>query len=143
MFFISILSLFSYHCWLVGKNRSTIETFRAPTFRNGPDKNGFSLGCSKNLREVFGDEKKYWLLPIFTSLGDGCNFPTRLVIMDPEQLAVSGQNEPAKSSGATQSFPTRPLSESQNRLLASDNQWVESGPEEENVKSGFCNTFCA
>uniref|UniRef100_A0A8C9FQQ5 Palmitoyltransferase n=1 Tax=Pavo cristatus TaxID=9049 RepID=A0A8C9FQQ5_PAVCR len=67
MFFISILSLFSYHCWLVGKNRSTIETFRAPTFRNGPDKNGFSLGCSKNLREVFGDEKKYWLLPIFTS----------------------------------------------------------------------------
>ncbi|XP_050189128.1 palmitoyltransferase ZDHHC20 isoform X4 [Myiozetetes cayanensis] len=141
MFFISILSLFSYHCWLVGKNRSTIETFRAPTFRNGPDKNGFSLGCSKNLKEVFGDEKKYWLLPIFTSLGDGCNFPTRLVIMDPEQLTVSSQNEPAKSSGASQSFPTRPLSESQNRLLAGDCQWVESGPEEENVKSGFCNTF--
>ncbi|NXT22571.1 ZDH20 Palmitoyltransferase, partial [Syrrhaptes paradoxus] len=142
MFFISILSLFSYHCWLVGKNRSTIETFRAPTFRNGPDKNGFSLGCSKNLREVFGDEKKYWLLPIFTSLGDGCNFPTRLVIMDPEQLTVSNQNEPAKSSGANQSFPARPLSESQNRLLASDSQSVESGPEEENVKSGslHCNT---
>ncbi|XP_062370644.1 palmitoyltransferase ZDHHC20 isoform X1 [Cinclus cinclus] len=136
MFFISILSLFSYHCWLVGKNRSTIETFRAPTFRNGPDKNGFSLGCSKNLREVFGDEKKYWLLPIFTSLGDGCNFPTRLVIMDPEQLAVSSQNEPAKSSVSNQSFPTRPLSESQNRLLSSDCQWVETGPEEENVKSG-------
>ncbi|RMC07293.1 hypothetical protein DUI87_16751 [Hirundo rustica rustica] len=136
MFFISILSLFSYHCWLVGKNRSTIETFRAPTFRNGPDKNGFSLGCSKNLREVFGDEKKYWLLPIFTSLGDGCNFPTRLVIMDQEQLAVSSQNEPAKSSVANQSFPTRPLSESQNRLLSGDCQWVETGPEEENVKSG-------
>ncbi|NXT68679.1 ZDH20 Palmitoyltransferase, partial [Chaetops frenatus] len=136
MFFISILSLFSYHCWLVGKNRSTIETFRAPTFRNGPDKNGFSLGCSKNLREVFGDEKKYWLLPIFTSLGDGCNFPTRLVIMDPEQLAVSSQNEPVKSSVANQSFPTRPLSESQNRLLSGDCQWVETGPEEENVKSG-------
>ncbi|XP_028903966.1 palmitoyltransferase ZDHHC20 isoform X3 [Ornithorhynchus anatinus] len=95
MFFISILSLFSYHCWLVGKNRSTIEAFRAPTFRNGPDKNGFSLGCGKNLREVFGDEKKYWLLPVFTSLGDGCNFPTRLV-MDPEQVIVTSQSEPAK-----------------------------------------------
>uniref|UniRef100_A0A8B9STV4 Palmitoyltransferase n=1 Tax=Anas platyrhynchos TaxID=8839 RepID=A0A8B9STV4_ANAPL len=104
--------LFSYHCWLVGKNRSTIETFRAPMFRNGPDENGFSLGYGKNLREVFGDEKKYWLLPIFTSLGDGCNFPTRLVIMDPERVTVSTQTEPAKSSGAI-------------RLLASDGQWVE------------------
>ncbi|KAG8136882.1 hypothetical protein E2320_005434 [Naja naja] len=136
MFFISILSLFSYHCWLVGKNRSTIEAFRAPMFRNGPDKNGFSLGCQKNLREVFGDEKKYWLLPIFTSLGDGCNFPTRLVIMDPEQLAVSSQNETVKSSSTSQPFPTRPLSESQNRLLAGDNQWVEVSSEDETVKSG-------
>uniref|UniRef100_A0A8D2JAI7 Palmitoyltransferase n=1 Tax=Varanus komodoensis TaxID=61221 RepID=A0A8D2JAI7_VARKO len=112
------------------------EAFRAPMFRNGPDKNGFSLGCSKNLREVFGDEKKYWLLPIFTSLGDGCNFPTRLVIMDPEQLTVSSQNEPVKSSCPSQAFPTRPLSESQNRLLASENQWVETSSEDENVKSG-------
>uniref|UniRef100_A0A8C6VLM1 Palmitoyltransferase n=1 Tax=Naja naja TaxID=35670 RepID=A0A8C6VLM1_NAJNA len=139
MFFISILSLFSYHCWLVGKNRSTIEAFRAPMFRNGPDKNGFSLGCQKNLREVFGDEKKYWLLPIFTSLGDGCNFPTRLVIMDPEQLAVSSQNETVKSSSTSQPFPTRPLSESQNRLLAGDNQWVEVSSEDETVKSGMHN----
>ncbi|CAJ0936728.1 unnamed protein product [Ranitomeya imitator] len=66
MFFISILSLFSYHCWLVGKNRSTIEAFRAPSFRTGPEKDGFSLGFSKNFREVFGDEKRYWLFPTFT-----------------------------------------------------------------------------
>uniref|UniRef100_A0A8D1H032 Palmitoyltransferase n=1 Tax=Sus scrofa TaxID=9823 RepID=A0A8D1H032_PIG len=66
MFFISVLSLLSYHCWLVGKNRTTIESFRAPTFSYGPDGNGFSLGCSKNWRQVFGDEKKYWLLPVFS-----------------------------------------------------------------------------
>lgn len=27
MFFVSVLSLFSYHCWLVGKNRTTIGTW--------------------------------------------------------------------------------------------------------------------
>ncbi|KAJ7996710.1 hypothetical protein DPEC_G00239840 [Dallia pectoralis] len=88
MFFISILSLFSYHLWLVGKNRTTIEAFRAPVFRNGPDKNGFSLSFSRNVTEVFGDEKKYWLLPIYSSHGDGHSFVTRLVNLDPEQLAV-------------------------------------------------------
>ncbi|KAK2879593.1 hypothetical protein Q8A73_023405 [Channa argus] len=30
LFFISVLSLLSYHLWLVGKNRTTIEAFRAP-----------------------------------------------------------------------------------------------------------------
>lgn len=40
--------------------------FRAPIFRHRTDKNGFSLGFSKNLRQVFGDEKKYWLLPVFS-----------------------------------------------------------------------------
>nr|XP_044633376.1 palmitoyltransferase ZDHHC20 isoform X2 [Equus asinus] len=137
MFFISVLSLFSYHCWLVGKNRTTIESFRAPTFSYGPDGNGFSLGCSKNWRQVFGDEKKYWLLPIFSSLGDGCSFPTRLVGMDPEQASVSNQNEYARSIGSNQPFPVKPLSESKNRLLDSESQWLENGSEESTVRSGL------
>uniref|UniRef100_A0A3B3QVU6 Palmitoyltransferase n=1 Tax=Paramormyrops kingsleyae TaxID=1676925 RepID=A0A3B3QVU6_9TELE len=70
MFFISILSLFSYHLWLVGKNRSTIEAFRAPVFSNGPDKNGFSLGFRKNVTQVFGDQGRLWLLPFFTRCDD-------------------------------------------------------------------------
>ncbi|XP_046520785.1 palmitoyltransferase ZDHHC20 isoform X1 [Equus quagga] len=139
MFFISVLSLFSYHCWLVGKNRTTIESFRAPTFSYGPDGNGFSLGCSKNWRQVFGDEKKYWLLPIFSSLGDGCSFPTRLVGMDPEQASVSNQNEYARSIGSNQPFPVKPLSESKNRLLDSESQWLENGSEESTVRSGTNN----
>ncbi|XP_069487687.1 palmitoyltransferase ZDHHC2 isoform X3 [Ambystoma mexicanum] len=95
MFSVSLSSLFGYHCWLVCKNRSTLEAFRTPIFRHGTDKNGFSLGFSKNLRQVFGDEKKYWLLPVFTSLGDGCSFPTCLVNQDAEQPSTPGGNNPA------------------------------------------------
>uniref|UniRef100_A0A4W4F353 Palmitoyltransferase n=1 Tax=Electrophorus electricus TaxID=8005 RepID=A0A4W4F353_ELEEL len=113
MFCISILSLFTYHLWLVGKNRSTIEAFRAPVFRNGPDKNGFSLGFTKNIVQVFGDQKKYWPLPIFTSQGDGLIFPTRLVTTDPEQPTVVLPPNIQQPS---------PPSESQNRLLCDNLQ---------------------
>lgn len=93
LFFISVLSLLSYHLWLVGKNRTTIEAFRAPVFSNGPDKNGFSLGFRRNVCEVFGDQGKYWMFPVFSSLGDGHSFVTRLVHIDPEQAkSVLQQN---------------------------------------------------
>ncbi|XP_028840069.1 palmitoyltransferase ZDHHC20-A isoform X3 [Denticeps clupeoides] len=92
MFFISVMSLFIYHLWLVGKNRTTIEAFRSPVFRGGTDKNGFTLGFSKNVAEVFGDEKKLWFLPIYTSQGDGYTFPTRLVTTDCEQQTLYHQH---------------------------------------------------
>ncbi|KAM4859998.1 palmitoyltransferase ZDHHC20 isoform 1-T1 [Thomomys bottae] len=142
MFFISILSLFSYHCWLVGKNKTTIESFRSPTFSYGTDGNGFSLGYAKNWRQVFGDEKKYWLLPIFSSLGDGCSFPTRLVGMDPEQASAANQSEYARSIGSNQPFPTKPLSESKNRLLDSESQWPENGSEEGVDRAGRFYAVC-
>ncbi|KAG9342423.1 hypothetical protein JZ751_016425 [Albula glossodonta] len=97
----------------------TVEAFRAPAFRHGTDKNGFSLGLSKNIRQVFGDEKKYWLLPVFTSLGDGCSFPTCLVNQDPEQPNSASRHNPSvMSSEETHSFPARPLRDSQTHLLS-------------------------
>ncbi|KTF85859.1 hypothetical protein cypCar_00018925, partial [Cyprinus carpio] len=136
MFCISILSLFTYHLWLVGKNRSTIEAFRAPVFRNGLDKNGFSLGFSKNIAQVFGDQKKYWLLPVFTSQGDGFSFPTRLVTIDPEQptecLQPAGLDKRAVEDSAEQ---TSPLSESQNHLLSNAYHIEEDHKETDVLKS--------
>ncbi|KAM4796095.1 palmitoyltransferase ZDHHC20 [Rhinophrynus dorsalis] len=141
LFFISVLSLFSYHCWLVGKNRTTIEASRAPSFRNGPDTHGFHLGFSKNFHQVFGDEKIYWLLPIFTSLGDGYSFPTRLVFDDPEQNASTIQTDSTEYAGLSQPFPVRPLSESQNHLLGSDVQWTDNGSAKENLHQVFAATI--
>ena len=48
------------------------------SFRRGPDKKGFSLGRSMNLQEIFGDDWKVVMLPVFSSLGDGLSYPERL-----------------------------------------------------------------
>ncbi|ERE89146.1 palmitoyltransferase ZDHHC2 [Cricetulus griseus] len=139
MFSVSLSSLFGYHCWLVSKNKSTLEAFRNPVFRHGTDKNGFSLGFSKNMRQVFGDEKKYWLLPIFSSQGDGCSFPTCLVNQDPEQPSTpAGLNSTAKNPENHQ-FPAKPLRESQSHLLTDSQTWTESSSNPGKGKAGMSN----
>ncbi|XP_012280272.1 palmitoyltransferase ZDHHC15 isoform X4 [Orussus abietinus] len=90
MFAISLNSLFFYHCYLVLHNRSTLEAFRPPMFRTGKDKDGFSLGKYNNFQEVFGDDTRLWLLPIFTSFGDGVTFPERLCDEDTHTLLGRG-----------------------------------------------------
>ncbi|XP_064367170.1 palmitoyltransferase ZDHHC2 isoform X3 [Dromaius novaehollandiae] len=138
MFSVSLSSLFGYHCWLVSKNKSTLEVFRAPIFRHRTDKNGFSLGFSKNLRQVFGDEKKYWLLPVFSSLGDGCSFPTCLVNQDPEQASTpGGLNSTSKSENHL--FPAKPLRDSQSHLLTDTQSWSEISAKAEKGKVGMSN----
>ncbi|XP_077163582.1 palmitoyltransferase ZDHHC15 isoform X2 [Paroedura picta] len=101
MFFISLLFLFGYHCWLVSQNRSTLEAFSAPVFQSGPDKHGFNLGFVKNLQQVFGEERSLWLLPVFSSQGDG-HF-----------------------------FSMRTFSEARNPLLANEDQWEDNGMEDD------------
>jgi hypothetical protein len=66
MFGVSLVSLFCYHCYLVSENRTTLEAFRPPIFRSGPDKRGFSLGRYNNFQEVFGDNPRTWFIPVKT-----------------------------------------------------------------------------
>ncbi|CAL8355514.1 unnamed protein product [Merluccius merluccius] len=105
MFFVSLMFLFSYHCWLVAKNRSTLEAFSAPVFVGGPDRNGFNVGLHRNLEQVFGENRRLWLIPVFTGQGNG------------------------------HYFPLKSLSESHNPLLANEEMWEESddGSEEGSI----------
>jgi len=43
-----------------------LESFRPPKFLDGSDKNGFNLGCCRNIQEVFGKEVLLWPFPIDT-----------------------------------------------------------------------------
>ena len=65
MFCVSLASLFGYHVYLVSRNMTTLEAFRPPVFRHGPDKRAFHLGKASNFQEVFGDNKWLWFLPVF------------------------------------------------------------------------------
>lgn len=56
--YLALIFFFSLKLYLC------VEAFSTPVFQNGPDKNGFNLGFVKNLQQVFGEEKKLWLLPI-------------------------------------------------------------------------------
>ncbi|XP_025406862.1 palmitoyltransferase ZDHHC20-like isoform X2 [Sipha flava] len=89
MFSISLFSLFAYHIYLVSKNRTTLESFRPPKFSEGCDKNGFNLGCCRNIREVFGKEVILWPFPVDTSLGDGSSFPINKNIPEAQSLLSS------------------------------------------------------
>lgn len=66
MFAVSLASLFFYHLYLTMKNRSTLEAFRTPIFRYGPDKKAYDLGKSQNFKQIFGEKALLWFLPVST-----------------------------------------------------------------------------
>ncbi|CAF1030403.1 unnamed protein product [Adineta steineri] len=74
MFAISVSSLFFYHLYLTGKNRTTLESFRAPMFADGPQKEGFNLGWKQNFQEIFGKDLLRAFIPISTTRGDGVHY---------------------------------------------------------------------
>ncbi|XP_066976140.1 palmitoyltransferase ZDHHC20-B-like isoform X5 [Macrobrachium rosenbergii] len=154
MFAISLVSLFGYHIFLVVKNRSTLESFRAPIFqlRNTwvQDKDGFSLGAFNNFIEVFGDNRSLWFLPLASSLGDGVSYPVRG--QPPPPSATTTTTTPVQSYGSTQTrlyrdmcvclgdgvtYPQRCVDEDTDDLLGSRQRWAED--EENELTAGYIN----
>ncbi|XP_041359994.1 palmitoyltransferase ZDHHC20-B-like isoform X2 [Gigantopelta aegis] len=126
MFGISLISLFGYHLYLSTHNRSTLEAFRAPIFQSGPDKDGFSLGSRGNFQEVFGDKRMFWFLPMFSSLGDGVSFPSRL---PPATMSYQTMgNTPSLGDGVN--YPTRTVDLDSDDLLGQRQRWMEEGDDD-------------
>ncbi|XP_077539773.1 palmitoyltransferase ZDHHC15A-like [Haemaphysalis longicornis] len=80
------LACFLYtHFSMVATNVTTLEGLRPAVFKDPRD--SFDVGWRDNFAEVFGRRKALWLLPVFTALGDGAHFPTRL---QPDRNALKG-----------------------------------------------------
>ena len=77
LFFLFLSSLFWYHTFLLFRNRTTLEQFRAPTFTYGADDSAFDLGKAENFKQVFGNRPLGWFLPWDTTKGNGLTFPMR------------------------------------------------------------------
>lgn len=71
-------ALFLTHTVFILTNQTTIESMekRNPVRISGERENVFDLGWEENVREILGDDPKLWLLPIWTSKGDGVHFKT-------------------------------------------------------------------
>ncbi|XP_077486698.1 palmitoyltransferase ZDHHC20-B-like [Amblyomma americanum] len=87
--FVMISGFLVMHLSFVVRNRTTIESMRPPTFKQKGD--SFDVGTYRNIVEVFGPKTAFWLLPVFSSLGDGSWFPTRL---HPSKQSMTTASEP-------------------------------------------------
>ncbi|KAL1430328.1 hypothetical protein MTO96_015037 [Rhipicephalus appendiculatus] len=82
-----VLAIFiGIHFSLVARNATSLEAMRAPTFKQTGD--SFDIGRRRNFLQVFGVHAVLWLVPVFTSLGDGCHFPTKLHSAEVQSIVV-------------------------------------------------------
>ena len=81
------------HVELVFSNATTIEHPQTTLFcvqlvpsdpnNEGAKKSRYDLGVSRNLQQVFGNRWWLWLLPVFSSLGDGYAYPENTADKEP------------------------------------------------------------
>lgn len=80
-FALSIMGFLIMHIMLVLTNKTTIEAFE----KNTTSRWCFDIGRKKNFEQVFGMNKRYWLIPAYSdddlkcmSVLQGLEYPTRL-----------------------------------------------------------------
>ncbi|PAA67806.1 hypothetical protein BOX15_Mlig003896g5 [Macrostomum lignano] len=78
LFSLSLVFLAGYHAFLTLRNRTTLESSRAPILESGPDYRAFDLGFKRNFRQVFGNRWQLWPLPVKSWLADGVNWEQRI-----------------------------------------------------------------
>ncbi|EEC18253.1 zinc finger protein, putative [Ixodes scapularis] len=66
----AFLLLFLYHLFLVCKNRTTLEMI------SRSERGRYDLGVCRNMAQVLGPQKRLWLVPVYTTPGDGTVFPS-------------------------------------------------------------------
>ncbi|UJR38492.1 hypothetical protein I4U23_031159 [Adineta vaga] len=128
MFGVSVSSLFFYHLFLTGKNRTTIESFRAPMFENRPEKDGFDLGWKRNYQEIFGTNLFKAFLPLSTTRGDGIHYQINSMLLTNSQQQIETSpseiriNDIPTSNQNENGFPPieTPLNTDRNYLLNVD-----------------------
>lgn len=81
-FFVAALGMLVTHVELASLNATTFERPQITLFGLHPnrragaaDRAPYDLGVRANWRQVFGPRPALWLLPVFSSLGDGYSFP--------------------------------------------------------------------
>ncbi|KAM0671927.1 Palmitoyltransferase zdhhc20 [Ordospora colligata] len=94
---VFISSLLVFHTWLIGMNETTIEHYVIDdyisgdhtfghVFQEGPitslststDRqvlNPYNLGLGQNWKQVFGNSFRHWLMPTYSTPGNGVSFP--------------------------------------------------------------------
>ncbi|KAH6935307.1 hypothetical protein HPB50_005059 [Hyalomma asiaticum] len=74
---VGLGTFLAMHLSMVSKNETTLEGLRNEVFQEYGD--SFDLGSRyDNFVQVFGPRRSLWMVPVFTSVGDGVRFPTRL-----------------------------------------------------------------
>jgi len=136
MFAISVASLFFYHLYLTAKNRTTVESFRAPIFVNGPQKEGFNLGSKRNYQEIFGDNILKALIPISTTRGDGVHYQVNNQIINGLQQQTGSSAYVNRSNDNNTNQQISPLNRSNDVLLSLDTPSVNSANNDRNYLLG-------